>query len=66
MWYPVWTRVFLRQESQFKYHRPDVSQPWMAMTTVRTTPSYILPDAHLSPQPVNRGPWALRTVRIRY
>jgi len=28
MWYPVRTRVSLRQESQFKYHRPDVSQPW--------------------------------------
>jgi hypothetical protein len=24
MWYPVRTRVSLRQESQFKYHRPDV------------------------------------------
>jgi hypothetical protein len=23
MWYPVQTRVSLRQESQFKYHRPD-------------------------------------------
>jgi hypothetical protein len=28
VWYPVWTRVSLRQESQFKYHPPDVSQPW--------------------------------------
>jgi len=28
-------------------------------------PRYILPDAHLSPQPINRGPWALRTARIR-
>jgi len=28
MWYPVRTSVSLRQESQFKYHRPDVSQPW--------------------------------------
>jgi hypothetical protein len=24
MWYPVRTRISLRQESQFKYHRPDV------------------------------------------
>jgi len=24
MWYPVRTRVSLRQESQFKYHRPNV------------------------------------------
>jgi hypothetical protein len=28
MWYPVQTRVSLRQESQFKYHGPDVTQPW--------------------------------------
>jgi hypothetical protein len=35
------------------------------MSTVRTVPRYILPDAHLSPQPINRGPWALRTIRIR-
>jgi hypothetical protein len=28
MWYPVWTSVSLRQESQFKCHRPDVNQPW--------------------------------------
>jgi hypothetical protein len=35
------------------------------MSTVRTEPTYILPDAHLSPQPINRGPWALRTTRIR-
>jgi hypothetical protein len=28
MWFPVWTRSYIRQESQFKYHRPDVSQPW--------------------------------------
>jgi hypothetical protein len=34
------------------------------MSTVRTVPRYILPNAHLSPQPINRGPWALRTARI--
>jgi hypothetical protein len=28
MWYPVRTRVSTRQESQFKYTRPDVRQPW--------------------------------------
>jgi hypothetical protein len=27
-WIPVRTRSYIRQESQFKYHRPDVSQPW--------------------------------------
>jgi len=34
-------------------HRPNGAQ-------------YIYPNAHLSPQPINRGPWALRTTRIRY
>jgi hypothetical protein len=28
MWYPVRTLVSVRKESQFKYHRPKVSQPW--------------------------------------
>jgi hypothetical protein len=28
------------------------------MTTVRTAPSFIEPDSHLSPQPINRGPCA--------
>jgi len=28
-------------------------------------PRYILPDAHLRPQHINRGPWALRTARIQ-
>jgi hypothetical protein len=28
MWYPVRTLISLMQESQFKYHHPDVSQPW--------------------------------------
>jgi hypothetical protein len=27
-WFPVRTHSYIRQESQFKYHRPDVSQPW--------------------------------------
>jgi hypothetical protein len=32
----------------------------------RRRPGIFFPDSHLSPQPINRGPWALRTVRIRY
>jgi len=24
MWYPVWTRISVRQESQFKMNRPDI------------------------------------------
>jgi hypothetical protein len=28
MWYPVQMRISIRQESQFKYLHPDISQPW--------------------------------------
>jgi hypothetical protein len=34
MWHPVRTRVSLRQESQFKYHRPDVGQPWSGLALI--------------------------------
>jgi hypothetical protein len=34
--------------------------------TVRTTSVHITAVAHSVPQPINRGPWALRTARIRY
>jgi hypothetical protein len=34
--------------------------------TVRTTSVHISATAHSAPQPINRGPWALRTARIRY
>jgi hypothetical protein len=33
---------------------------------VRTTSVHITAIAHSAPQPINRGPWALRTARIRY
>jgi len=33
---------------------------------VRTASVHITPVAHLTPQPINRGLWALRTARIRY
>jgi hypothetical protein len=140
MWIPVWTRFSLRQESQFKYNRPnaclswsrrahskygncvlkinrpDGHPPWFGCTkpymeitcsgraTVRTTvphrPNAALKQERFSvkiskilvaqlfvwtahvhrpdgtrifhssrpfePQPINRGPWALRTTRIRY
>jgi hypothetical protein len=36
------------------------------MSTVRTASVHIIAVAHLNPQPINRGPWALRTARIRY
>jgi hypothetical protein len=34
--------------------------------TVQTTSVHITAITHLNPQPINRGPWALRTARIRY
>jgi hypothetical protein len=34
--------------------------------TVRTASVHITAVGHLNPQPINRGPWALRTARIRY
>jgi hypothetical protein len=34
--------------------------------TVRTASVHITAVAHLNHQPINRGPWALRTARIRY
>jgi hypothetical protein len=34
--------------------------------TVRTVSVHITVVAHSAAQPINRGPWALRTVRIRY
>jgi hypothetical protein len=38
---------------EFRSHSCPSEQP---MTTVRTVPSFIKPDAHLNPQPINRGP----------
>jgi hypothetical protein len=35
MWYPVRTRDSLRQESQFKYHRPDVWQLWSGRAFIK-------------------------------
>jgi len=35
MWHPVRTRVSLRQESQFKYHRPDVWQLWFGRAFIK-------------------------------
>jgi len=58
MWYPVQTRVSVREESQFKYDRPDVyscgpdaraSKKEIAnsTSTVRTT-TYHGPEAHIT------------------
>jgi len=35
MWYPIRTRVSIRQESQFKYHRPDVWQLWSGRAFIK-------------------------------
>jgi hypothetical protein len=35
MWYPIRTRVEVRQESQFKYDRPDVWQLWSWRTCIK-------------------------------
>jgi hypothetical protein len=35
-------------------------------STIRTASVLITAVTHLNPQPINRGPWALRTTRIRY
>jgi hypothetical protein len=35
MWYPVWTRVSIRQESQFKINGPDVWQPWSGCAFIK-------------------------------
>jgi hypothetical protein len=37
---------------------------YVAQLSVWTASVHIMAVAHLNPQPINRGPWALRTVRI--
>jgi hypothetical protein len=72
MWYPVRTRVSLRQESQFKYDRPDVWQLWSERTciiegncrstsTVRTT-AYHGPDACIANMEIACWRIAVRTL----
>jgi hypothetical protein len=61
MCHPVRTRLLNRKDFSAKFLENPVAQLFVQMA-----PSYIFPDAHLSPQPINRGPWALRTARIRY
>jgi hypothetical protein len=40
---------------KFQSHSCPSERP---MTNVRTAPSFIKPDDHLNPQPINKGPWA--------
>jgi hypothetical protein len=58
-------------------HRPDAALKQerflakflkypVAQLSVRTASVHITAVAHSAPQPINRGPWALRTARLRY
>jgi hypothetical protein len=51
MCHPIWTRLLNRKDFPAKFLKNLVAQ-----LSVRTAPRYILSDAHLSPQPINRGP----------
>jgi hypothetical protein len=65
--HPVRTMFLYKQDFSAK-----ISENPVAQLSVRTAmvhhpddPRHILPDAHSDPQPINRGPWALRAARIR-
>jgi hypothetical protein len=68
MCHPVRTQLLNGKDFSAKFLEKPVAQLSVqtAMTTVWTAPDYILLDAHLSPQPINRVPWALKNARIRY
>jgi hypothetical protein len=54
---------FLVKISEFRSHSCPFERP---MSTVPKAPVFIKAVTHLNPQPINRGPWAMRTARIRY
>jgi hypothetical protein len=54
---------FQRKSLKFWSHSCLSGQP---MSTVLAVSIYFTEVAHLNPQPINRGPWALRTARIWY
>jgi hypothetical protein len=68
MCHPVWTMPLNRKDFPANFSENLVAQLFVrtAHVHVRTVPRYILSNAHLSPQPINRGPLALTTARIRY
>jgi hypothetical protein len=43
-----------------------ISEILVVQLFVRTASVHIIAVPHLNPQLINRGPWALRTARIRY
>jgi hypothetical protein len=45
-----------RSSAKFLEFQSHICPSGWPMTTVRTAPSFIKLDAHLSPQPINRGP----------
>jgi hypothetical protein len=45
-----------RSSAKFLEFRSQSCSSGRSMTTVRTVPSFIKPDAHLNCQPINRGP----------
>jgi len=69
MCHPVWTRLLNRKDFPAKFLEKScrtVVRPDGPCPSSGRNPGIFFPDAHLSPQPINRGPWALRTARIRY
>jgi hypothetical protein len=54
---------FMEKSQNFLSHSCPFGWP---MSTIRTAYVLITAVTHLNPLPINRGPWALRTARIRY
>jgi hypothetical protein len=64
----VLTRLSNRKDFQRKSQKfwsYNCLSVWLRFT-IWTTSIHITAVAHLNHQPINRGPWALRTARIRY
>jgi hypothetical protein len=57
--HPVRTMFLYRKDFSAKILENPVAQ-----LSIWTAPRQIFPDAHSDPQPINRGPWALRAARI--
>jgi len=57
-----------RSSAKFSKFRSHSCLSGWPMTTVQKTPSFIKPDAHLSPQPINRGfcAWELQEFGIEF
>jgi hypothetical protein len=64
----VRTSVSHRSDTDLKQERfsTKFSKNPVAQLSIWTASVHITAVAHSTPQPINRGPWALRTARIRY